>query len=266
MANEHMNRDFKGVWIPKDLYLDPDLSWSEKILIIEIDSLDRDDEKGCWKSNADLAAFLQLSEGRVANMISELRAKGWIRHLWFNGRNRGLSTKLRETRLHKNVNADFTETGKQQSRKGEDSLNENVGSILSNTDNNTKSNTPLSHGRKAMILVNDNLGERIDEMIVWLKNKRSMHHLSPQSYHDLFAELDKYGIPLDRFKEYYEWLEKQKWVKGAIGVKLLGSENSIESYLNREKLAARAAEGENNGKRRIGYGTSRAILEKRRIG
>jgi hypothetical protein len=42
------NRKFKGVWIPKDLWLDKDLSMHEKCLLIEIDSLDND-EKGCDK-------------------------------------------------------------------------------------------------------------------------------------------------------------------------------------------------------------------------
>jgi len=35
-------RDFKGVWIPKQIYLNNSLSWPEKILLIEIDSLDKD--------------------------------------------------------------------------------------------------------------------------------------------------------------------------------------------------------------------------------
>jgi hypothetical protein len=44
-----MNRDFKGVWIPKDVWLDHNLTWMEKLLLVEIDSLDA--EKGCFASN-----------------------------------------------------------------------------------------------------------------------------------------------------------------------------------------------------------------------
>ena len=40
-----MERDFKGVWIPKEFYLNRDLSWAEKILLFEIDSLDNFNEK-----------------------------------------------------------------------------------------------------------------------------------------------------------------------------------------------------------------------------
>ena len=35
-----MNRDFKGVWIPKEVWLDDKLSWMEKLFLVEIDSLD----------------------------------------------------------------------------------------------------------------------------------------------------------------------------------------------------------------------------------
>jgi DNA-binding CsgD family transcriptional regulator len=68
-----MNRDFKGVWIPKEIYLDKNLSWTEKILLIEIQSLQGED--GCWASNQYLAEFLGLSEKTVKNLLTALRQK-----------------------------------------------------------------------------------------------------------------------------------------------------------------------------------------------
>ena len=44
------NRDFKGVWIPKEIWLNTDLSIIEKVLLVEIDSLDNSD-RGCFASN-----------------------------------------------------------------------------------------------------------------------------------------------------------------------------------------------------------------------
>lgn len=96
------NRDFKGVWIPKEIYLHKELSWSEKILLIEIDSLDNDEEKGCFASNKYLAEFIGISESSMANMISKLKAQKYIFQVFFDGRNRGL-------RLHKNMKSDFIE-------------------------------------------------------------------------------------------------------------------------------------------------------------
>ena len=36
------NRDFKGVWIPKDIWLNENLTMLEKVILIEIDSLDNE--------------------------------------------------------------------------------------------------------------------------------------------------------------------------------------------------------------------------------
>jgi hypothetical protein len=124
------NRDFKGVWIPKEIWLNSDLSIIEKVLLVEIDSLDNSD-RGCFASNEYLAKFVQLSEGRVANIIVELKKKGFIIQLFFDGRNRGLRTQISESSFNENVKADLTKTTKQHTRKREHNNTENK------TDNNT---------------------------------------------------------------------------------------------------------------------------------
>lgn len=98
-----MDRDFKGVWIPREIYLASDLSWSEKILLIEIDQLDTDPQKGCFASNGYLGEFLDLSPGRTANMVSNLKSRGWLIQLFFDGKNRGLRTSFHDKKLHKKV-------------------------------------------------------------------------------------------------------------------------------------------------------------------
>lgn len=127
-----MERDFKGIWIPKEFYLNPDLSWTEKILLVEIDSLDKDGI-GCFASNEYLANFLMLSEGSVANMIIKLINKGYLIKKGFDGRKRYISvnsdlTKILnqdsqkdEVRVHKNVNSESTKTLKQPKQKYEHS-------------------------------------------------------------------------------------------------------------------------------------------------
>ena len=71
-----MNRNFKGVWIPKDIWLDENLTWMEKLLLVEIDSLDA--EKGCFASNDYFAKFFQLSKSRISDLIGQLVSKGYI--------------------------------------------------------------------------------------------------------------------------------------------------------------------------------------------
>ena len=50
-----IQRDFKGIWIPKKIYLAEGLSWTEKILLVEVDSLDKG--KGCFASNKYFSEF-----------------------------------------------------------------------------------------------------------------------------------------------------------------------------------------------------------------
>ena len=124
------NRDFKGVWIPKDIWLNTDLSIIEKVLLVEIDSLDNSD-RGCFASNEYLAKFVQLSEGRVANIISDLKKRKFIIQVFFDGRNRGLRISKSESSFNENVKADYTKTTKQRTRKREHN----------NTENKTSNNT-----------------------------------------------------------------------------------------------------------------------------
>ena len=70
-----MNRDFRGIWIPKEVWLNKDLSANEKILLAEIDSLGGLSD-GCFASNQYLAKFFGLSKDRISKLISGLKNKG----------------------------------------------------------------------------------------------------------------------------------------------------------------------------------------------
>ena len=52
-----VNRSFRGVWIPRDIWLNEDLSITEKCFLAEIDSLGGSEE-GCFASNQYFADFL----------------------------------------------------------------------------------------------------------------------------------------------------------------------------------------------------------------
>ena len=72
-----MNRDFRGIWIPKEIWLSKDLSTNEKILLAEIDSLGGSSD-GCFASNQYFADFFDLSKDRISRLISGLKNKGYI--------------------------------------------------------------------------------------------------------------------------------------------------------------------------------------------
>lgn len=89
---DKQQRDFKGIWIPAEIWLNTDLSFLEVILLAEIDSLVKDE--GCYASNAYFAEFLGVSETYVSKAISSLTKKGLVYQAAFNGRNRILKTNL----------------------------------------------------------------------------------------------------------------------------------------------------------------------------
>lgn len=71
------NRDFKGVWIPKDIWLSKDMNLFEKCLLVEIDSLDCG-PKHCFKSNETFAEFFQVSVPTVSRAVKSLAQKGFV--------------------------------------------------------------------------------------------------------------------------------------------------------------------------------------------
>ena len=69
---EEQERDFKGVWIPKEIWLDKRLTPLDKMILVEIDSLDITN-KGCFASNKYLAEFCQCTETKISTTISKLK-------------------------------------------------------------------------------------------------------------------------------------------------------------------------------------------------
>jgi len=89
MTESH-DRDFKGVWIPKEIWLNKDLTIQEKVMFAEINSLDG--EKGCFASNNYFAEFFGLGVRRVIEIITSLKNKGLVTLDSFNGKIRVLKS------------------------------------------------------------------------------------------------------------------------------------------------------------------------------
>lgn len=81
-----MNRDFKGVWIPKEIWLNEELTLLEKIIFVEIDSLDNEDN--CIAGNEYFAEFCGCSESKVTKAIKKLQELNMIELVSFDGRHR----------------------------------------------------------------------------------------------------------------------------------------------------------------------------------
>ena len=106
--NMNENRDFKGVWIPKKVWLDTRLNALDKVILMEIDSLDQG-EKGCYASNEHLAEFCQCSKTKVSTAISKLIECGYLYIQNFDGRKRELKSRVSnfERQNIKKCNADI---------------------------------------------------------------------------------------------------------------------------------------------------------------
>lgn len=117
-------RDFKGVWIPKEVWLDTRLTALDKVILTEIDSLDQS-ERGCYASNKHIADFCQCSEAKVSKSISLLIKLGYLYLQHFDGRQRELKSR-------------FTKNNNLPCKKYEAEC-ENLGQ--SNTYTNTETNT-----------------------------------------------------------------------------------------------------------------------------
>jgi len=221
---EQYSRDFKGVWIPKEIYLATELSWAEKILLIEIHSLDKGD--GCWASNEHFASFLNKSEGSIANSISKLRKDGWIIDRSFDGRKRYIS--LNEERL---VKAGFTKMLRQGSQKCEgrvhNFVNENSSQMENdgltepqnddeatpnNTYNNTYNNISVSPGK-----LKDNIN--LDKE----KETDSTFEVTPT---------DEWGVPLSQGKKPKRKVERSEFIPTVFKLfgELLGQDGKFPSF------------------------------------
>ena len=72
-----LSRDFKGIWIPKEIWLESKLTIQEKLFYIEIDSLDNED--GCFANNQHFSDMFEISKTRCSIVISHLEQKGYIK-------------------------------------------------------------------------------------------------------------------------------------------------------------------------------------------
>lgn len=119
-------RDFKGVWIPKVIWLDNRLTALDKVILTEIDSLDQG-ERGCYASNQYIADFCQCSITKVSTSVSKLIDCGYLYVQSYDGRQRELKSRL------SNFERQTCKNNKAESQNLKES----------NTENNTDINTEI---------------------------------------------------------------------------------------------------------------------------
>ena len=204
-----MNRDFKGVWIPKDIYLNPELTLVEKILLIEIQSLDN--EQGCFAGNKYFADFIGVSTTTISLGITKLKELGFIYQESFDGRKRILKASLQE------ADNQHIKDDKPVVRKSKSSISNSENIIIqdNNTDNNTSNNGEKSPYTNFVAVYDEFLKKRIG---VGVKMngaegkalKQIIQYLSNEVKGESQSELvEAWRFILDRWESLDEFHKKQ---------------------------------------------------------
>lgn len=198
-----IERDFKGIWIPKEIWLDSNLTWSEKMLLVEIDSL-ATLEKGCFATNEYLSDFFNLSKDRISKLISSLKSKGYI------------EVKLIYKKDTKQIlKREITTIGYRQKQLEGIVNNAERGIVENNEDINTDIINTEDYIREKEERQNDtpketeNIGMYFQEIKMLLSG-----------YNINFEKIARMGKPIERIKAVIKFAKENKkgegWIVGAI--------------------------------------------------
>ena len=250
MENE---RDFKGIWIPKEIYLSK-LPWMAKILYCEIDSFTKNG-KECFISNKYFADFLGISETLVSKYISLLKEYNLIEETGFDGRKRYLAS-IVGGRLEENFKADLKKTSRQDTKKLQGRLEENFKDT--NTCNNSITNSNYFIDKSSKIKENKDIFEEArkiykgtkrgcnTEFEVFIKHKDWQEVLPTlkaaiQREIEYIEGLKKEGKFAPEYKHFKTWLNQRCWEN-----EFLSTDNKIinETELKRKKAMIKQFYGE----------------------
>ena len=200
-----ISRDFKGIWIPKEIWLDKNLTVHEKLFLAEIDSLDN--SEGCFASNAYFAEFFGVSKDRASKVISSLTEKGYITNqIIYKENSKEIEKRILKvsvkTHIGIGVNAD----------RG----------IGENTEDITKNN------------ITKNISYNYKDVIDYLNEKTGKNYKPVETNNKLIRARYKEGYTLEDFKAVIDY-KTSKW-KGTEWEKYLRPStlfgNKFETYVN----------------------------------
>ena len=221
-------RDFKGVWIPKEIWLSTDLKVMEKLILVEIDSLDNED--GCFASNEHFSKFFSLSKNRCSEIIKSLEKKGYIKidYIYQEG-SKAISRRV--IRCVRNIDGGIRNIDN-PIRKTEEGYSEN------REDNNTSFNNTFSNtsNKKDIVEQSSTTPLPYEEIVQYLNQKtnKNFKHTSKVTQRHIRARFAE-GFTVSDFKQVIDnkcndWLRDQKMKEYLRPETLFGTK--FESYLN----------------------------------
>ena len=89
-----MDIQFKGIWIPREVWENTELNWNEKILLMQIDSFTSAD-RDCYFSNEYICDLLKVRDRQARECLYHLIDSGYVEVVRFDGRKRYIRSALK---------------------------------------------------------------------------------------------------------------------------------------------------------------------------
>ena len=219
------NRGFKGVWIPSNVWLDKSLSIQEMVFLVEIDSLDIN-ENGCFASNNHFSDFFGLTPSRCSQIITKLREKGYIT-IRYEYKGKEIDKRVIKVVRKLSTPINNTKGGIKKIKEGYLENAEGSNTSLSNTNSNTKDNMSGKPDTIPYSKVIDYLNKETGKNF---KNVESNKKLIRSRFHD--------GFTFDDFKNVIdtkaaEWGSDSKMAR-YLQPSTLFSSKHFDEYLNQQ--------------------------------
>lgn len=194
----NQSRDFKGVWIPAEYWLDPNLTMMEIMFITEIDSLDRGE--GCFASNNHFADFFGVTPGRASQIVNSLKKKGYIEVTY---ERNGKQVVRRLIRVVRKINGVFRKLkrGIKFSKGGYLENAEGSNTVFSNTESNTEEGSKAGQSPATPSPVNEKEKIPYKEIIDYLNKKTGSHYKDVAGNQKMIRARWNEGYRLDDFKK-----------------------------------------------------------------
>ena len=113
-----MERQFKGIWVPAEIWEDTNLTWNEKVVLMEIDSFTAAG-KDCFISDSYIGNLIGVTERTARRILSKLINQGYVKKTCFDGRTRYIESTITD----RIVRAEWTKMSGQTGHECPDTIN-----------------------------------------------------------------------------------------------------------------------------------------------
>ncbi|OSB07997.1 hypothetical protein B2H97_16135 [Paraclostridium bifermentans] len=251
-----MERGFKGIWIPKEIWLNEILNIQEKVFLVEIESLDNND--GCFASNEYFANFFKLSKNRCSEIIKSLEKKGFVKISYIYKENSKAIDK-RIIKIFEKPKGDIRDSDRctRETEEGYSEKCEDNNTYLNNTINNNiyclvidKLNTLANKSYKSsskktqqLIKARINEGYKLEEFYKVIENKVCTWKDDPK--------MDQYLRPSTLFGTKFEAYLNEK-LKNPNKGESYGKYKEYEQHLDRRDKTTISSEEAERAARELG--------------